>query len=88
MDRLTAQDLMSLWPEELGWSEDIGALAILDGRSLLDGDGRFMIERAREEIRRRLHRARGDRGRAAGHRAWRAGARPEATRELGRGLTR
>jgi diacylglycerol O-acyltransferase / wax synthase len=57
MDRLTAQDLMSLWPEELGWSEDIGALAILDGRSLLDAAGRFMIERAREEIRRRLHRA-------------------------------
>ncbi|HEX6675942.1 MAG TPA: wax ester/triacylglycerol synthase family O-acyltransferase [Actinomycetes bacterium] len=55
MDRLTAQDLMSLWPEELGWPEDIGALAILDGRSLLDADGRFLIERAREEIGRRLH---------------------------------
>ena len=35
MDRLSAQDLMMLWPEELGWSQDIGALAILDGRGLL-----------------------------------------------------
>ena len=44
-----------LWPEELGWSQDIGALAILDGRRLLDADGRFRIEPARDEIRRRLH---------------------------------
>jgi len=51
MDRVTAQDLMSLWPEEFGWPEDIGALAILDDRSLLDAEGRFQIERAREEIR-------------------------------------
>jgi diacylglycerol O-acyltransferase / wax synthase len=55
MDRLTAQDLMMLWPEEVGWSQDIGALAILDGRRLLDADGRFRIETAREEIRRRLY---------------------------------
>ena len=44
-----------LWPEELGWSQDIGALAILDGRRLLDADGRFRIETAREQIGRRLH---------------------------------
>jgi diacylglycerol O-acyltransferase / wax synthase len=56
VDRLTAQDLMLLWPEEFGWSQDIGALAILDGRRLLDADGRFRIETAREEIGRRLHR--------------------------------
>jgi WS/DGAT/MGAT family acyltransferase len=56
VDRLTAQDLMLLWPEELGWSQDIGALAILDGSRLLDADGRFRIETAREEIGRRLHR--------------------------------
>jgi diacylglycerol O-acyltransferase / wax synthase len=56
VDRLTAQDLMLLWPEEFGWSQDIGALAILDGGSLLDADGRFRIETAREEIGRRLHR--------------------------------
>jgi len=55
MERLSAQDLMMLWPEELGWSQDIGALAILDGRRLRDADGRFLIETARDEIRRRLH---------------------------------
>ena len=26
MDRLTAQDLMMVWPEETGWSQDTGAL--------------------------------------------------------------
>jgi diacylglycerol O-acyltransferase / wax synthase len=56
VDRLTAQDLMLLWPEELGWPQDIGALAILEGSRLLDGDGRFRIETARAEIGRRLHR--------------------------------
>jgi diacylglycerol O-acyltransferase / wax synthase len=56
VDRLTAEDLMMLWPEELSWSQDIGALAILDGTGLLDADGRFRIETAREEISRRLHR--------------------------------
>ena len=45
-----------LWPEELGWPQDIGALVILDGASLLDAEGRFRIETAREEISRRLHR--------------------------------
>jgi diacylglycerol O-acyltransferase / wax synthase len=55
MERLSAQDLMMLWPEEFGWSQDIGALAILDGRRLLDADGRFRIEVARDEIGRRLH---------------------------------
>jgi diacylglycerol O-acyltransferase / wax synthase len=55
MDRLSAQDLMMLWPEELGWSQDIGALAILDGRRLLDADGRFQIERVRDRVQERLH---------------------------------
>jgi diacylglycerol O-acyltransferase / wax synthase len=53
MERLDAQDLMMLWPEELGWSQDIGAIAILDGGPLLDAGGRFRIEAAREEIGRR-----------------------------------
>jgi diacylglycerol O-acyltransferase / wax synthase len=55
MDRLSAQDMMSLWPEELGWSQDIGALVILDGRPLLGPDGRFQIERVRDRIQERLH---------------------------------
>jgi diacylglycerol O-acyltransferase / wax synthase len=55
MERLQAQDLMSLWPEALGWSQDIGALVILDGHGLTDADGRFRIERARDLVAGRLH---------------------------------
>src|SRR5215213_5615241 len=54
MDRLSAQDLMMLWPEELGWSQDIGALIVLDGRRLLDADGCFQIERVRDRVQERL----------------------------------
>jgi hypothetical protein len=50
LERLTAQDLLMLWADELGWSEEIGALAVLDGGPLLDADGRVRVE----EIRRRL----------------------------------
>ena len=39
LDRVTAPDLMLIWPEEQGWPQDIGALAILDGRSLFDAHG-------------------------------------------------
>ena len=55
MERLTALDLMSIWPEQRGWSNDIGTVAILDGRSLLDAEGRIPIEVVREKIGRRLH---------------------------------
>ena len=54
MDRLSAPDLMMLWPEELGWSQDIGALAILDGTRLLDPDGQLRIEAIRRHIEPRL----------------------------------
>ena len=50
MERLTAQDRMSLAPDELGWPEDIGALAVLDGARLLDGDDRLRIDTVRESI--------------------------------------
>src|SRR4030095_2174243 len=36
MERLSAQDLMNLWPDEFGWPMDLGALAILDGTQLID----------------------------------------------------
>ena len=54
VDRLTAEDRLMLWSDE-GWPQDIGALAVLDGRTLLESDGRFRIEAAREAIERRLH---------------------------------
>jgi hypothetical protein len=31
VERLNAQDLSVLWPDDVGWPQDIGALAILDG---------------------------------------------------------
>jgi diacylglycerol O-acyltransferase / wax synthase len=55
VQRLAAADLMLVWPETKGWPQDIGALAILDGGRFLDANGRFLIEPAREHIRRRLH---------------------------------
>jgi diacylglycerol O-acyltransferase / wax synthase len=54
IDRLTAQDLLMLWPDELGWPEDIGALAILDGTGLLDRDGGVRIEAIRRHLEPRL----------------------------------
>jgi hypothetical protein len=41
MERLTAQDLSMLWPDDVGCPQDIGALAVLDGSRLLDPDGTF-----------------------------------------------
>jgi len=55
MERLRAQDLMMVWPEEMGWSQDIGALMILDAGGLLDADGHVSIATAREHVGRRLH---------------------------------
>src|SRR6266496_2748005 len=46
---------MLIWPEEQGWAQYIGALVTLDGRSLFDADGGFLIEPVREAIGRRLH---------------------------------
>jgi WS/DGAT/MGAT family acyltransferase len=56
MDRLSAQDLSMVWPEDFGWPQDIGALAMLDGSRLPGGaDGRFPIQAVREQISRRLY---------------------------------
>jgi diacylglycerol O-acyltransferase / wax synthase len=54
LERLTAQDLLMLWPDDLGWPGDIGALAILDGARLLDRDGRVRIEAVRRRLEPRL----------------------------------
>lgn len=55
IERLSAQDLMMVWPEDRGWSQDIGALMVLDGRELLDPGGRVPIEALRRHVDRRLH---------------------------------
>ena len=54
MERLTAEDLVMLWPDER-WPQEIGCLAVLDGACLLDADGRFLIEKVRAAITARLH---------------------------------
>jgi diacylglycerol O-acyltransferase / wax synthase len=54
VERLSAEDRLILWPDEV-WPQDIGALGVLDGSSLLDSDDRFRIEAARQAIEGRLH---------------------------------
>lgn len=54
MDRLTAEDQLMLWPDEI-WPQDIGALAVLDGGALLDPDGQVRIAAVRQAVEARLH---------------------------------
>ena len=56
LERLTASDLFLLLWDDYGWSTDIGGLAILDGTSLLDRDGRVRIEAVRRQLEPRLYR--------------------------------
>ena len=55
LERLTASDLFLLMWDDYGWSSDIGGLAVLDGASLLDGDGRVRIDAVRQRVDSRLH---------------------------------
>ena len=54
LDRLTGQDRWMLAPDEYGWPQDIGAVAIVDGRSVLDDTGSVRIDAVRDHIGRRL----------------------------------
>ncbi len=54
IERLTAEDQIMLWPDEI-WPQDIGAIAVLDGPNLLAPDGRFRIEVVKEAVASRLH---------------------------------
>jgi diacylglycerol O-acyltransferase len=54
LERLSAEDRLILWPDKV-WPQDIGAVGVLDGSSLLDSDGRFRIEAAKQAIEGRLH---------------------------------
>jgi diacylglycerol O-acyltransferase / wax synthase len=55
LDRLTGQDLSMLWPDDYGWPQDIGVIAVLDGAGLFEADGRLRIKQVREAISSRLH---------------------------------
>jgi len=54
VERLTPADLAMLWPDDHGWPQDIGVIAILDGRGLIDSHGSFRIDALREHVERRL----------------------------------
>jgi diacylglycerol O-acyltransferase / wax synthase len=54
MERLTAEDQIMLWPDEI-WPQDIGAVAILDGTALLDPAGRLPVRTVQRAIATRLH---------------------------------
>jgi diacylglycerol O-acyltransferase / wax synthase len=55
VERLNAQDLSMLWPDDVGWPQDIGVLAVIDGSTLRDPDGRIRIEAVRRAVEARLH---------------------------------
>jgi len=50
LERLTASDLFLLLWDDYGWSTDIGGLAILDGTSLLDDEGRVRVDAVRRHL--------------------------------------
>ncbi|HEU4355903.1 MAG TPA: wax ester/triacylglycerol synthase family O-acyltransferase [Actinomycetota bacterium] len=54
LERLTASDIFLLLWDDYGWSTDIGGLAVMDGASLLDDDGRVWIEEVRRKLEPRL----------------------------------
>ncbi len=54
MERLSTEDQIMLWPDAR-WPQEIGAIAVLDGRSLLDGNGAVRIGLVRAAIASRLH---------------------------------
>ncbi|MFJ8816989.1 hypothetical protein [Amycolatopsis thermoflava] len=51
MERLSPLDLGMLWPDDFGWPEDIGVLAVLDGNRTA---GHFSLDLAREVVAKRL----------------------------------
>jgi WS/DGAT/MGAT family acyltransferase len=55
VDRLTGEDLSMLWPDRLGWPQDIGVIAVLDAAPIVDSVGRLRIGQVREVINGRLH---------------------------------
>lgn len=54
IERLTPEDELMLWPDEV-WPQDIGALVVMDGGGLLDDRRRLRIETARQTVAGRLH---------------------------------
>ena len=60
MERLSAQDLSNLWPDDFGWPQDIGVIGVLDGAVPLDVVRRTVEARLHlvPRFRQRLYRPR------------------------------
>jgi diacylglycerol O-acyltransferase len=54
IERLTAEDELMLWPDEV-WPQDIGALVLMESGHLVGPDGAFRIEAAQQAVEGRLH---------------------------------
>lgn len=54
LERITASDLFLLLWDDYGWSTDIGGLAVVDGASLLDEQGRVRVDTVRRHLEPRL----------------------------------
>lgn len=55
IERLSATDHYALLGDDAGCPWDIGGLGVLDGTSLLDGDGRVRIDVVRRHVEGKLH---------------------------------
>jgi WS/DGAT/MGAT family acyltransferase len=55
IERLSAQDLITLWPDEVGSWQDMGALAVLEGSRLRGEDGGVRVDEVRAIVGGRLH---------------------------------
>lgn len=53
--RLSGGDLAMLWPDDLGWPQDIGVLAVLDGEGLTDRTAGLRIGELQDRIASRLN---------------------------------
>jgi diacylglycerol O-acyltransferase / wax synthase len=54
VERLTAEDELMLWPDEI-WPQDIGGLVVLDGNGLLGPSGQVRAGLVRDAVAARLH---------------------------------
>jgi hypothetical protein len=58
MERLTAEDQLMLWPDQL-WPQEIGCIGVLEGENLFDSTGSLKIDEVAEVIAARVHLAPG-----------------------------
>lgn len=54
IERLAGTDLSMLWPDDLGWPQDIGGLAIVERRHFVDAEGELRLDELRSCIEAKL----------------------------------